>query len=100
LFLRKLALSVNRLDFWNLEEELTPYELANHYTAESISPTGEERADMRAAVQTLLLLQAQMTKQIDREQSGRIVESMTNYLGLNETPCVDGDEAARIFGAM
>jgi hypothetical protein len=98
LFLRKLALSVNRLDFWNLEEELNPYELAVLYQAQSIEPTGEDRADLRAAMSALVNAQGQSAKSLGTEQVRNIIEMLTNYLGLREPETISGDEAARRFG--
>lgn len=103
LFLRKLALSVNRLDWWNLEEEFTPYELALHHTAEQLDPTGCDRDDLRAAVQSILMIQSSREKKLSPDDIEAISKALTHYVPSRE--CKEGtevtpEEAARRFGAL
>lgn len=100
MFLRKLGFAINRLDFWNLEEELTPYELAVHFAAQQIEPIGPDRDDMRAAMAALVAAQVQSGRMPSGDQVEAIGEMMTNYLRLHEQQTISGDEAARRFGAM
>jgi len=93
-------LSVNRLDFWNLEEELTPYELMVHYIAQQIEPIGAERDDIRSALHALIMVQSMAHSSISPEQINNTMDALTNYLGLREEPEVSGEQAARMFGAL
>jgi hypothetical protein len=98
MFLRKLALSVKRLDFWNLEEEFSPYELAQHYVAEQIEPLGPERDDLRAAIQTILLIQSQSVKPLTSDQIDAVLSRFFDYLPVHkqEGRQVTPEEAAQL----
>lgn len=89
-------MTVGRTDWQNLVAEHTPYELAVLQTYENIEPYGERRADLRMAVQTLNLLQAQASKQFTPEQTEKIVAGLVNYLGKDEPQNITPDEAARM----
>lgn len=94
MFLRKLGLSVGRLDFWNLESEMNPYELAIHYEAENLEPTGATRDDLRAAMQTVLMIQSQMTTQLNDEQREKIISALTEYTEAEQRREQTPEEAA------
>ena len=48
----KVARSVGRLDFWNVYAEMTPYEIAITQGLWNLEPWGDDRADLRDAVNT------------------------------------------------
>lgn len=69
-----MARSVGRLDFWNVFGEMTPYEIAVTHALWMLEPWGDDRADLRAAVNTLA---ASATKDTDTKEA---MESLTGYL--------------------
>ena len=82
----KLARSVGRIDFWNLHQELTPYQLAVHRAAADIEPFGEDRADIRTAMNTILQMQAMSAKPISEVAIREIMSLAANYLDVNRPP--------------
>lgn len=98
MFLRKLAFAVNRLDFWNLPKELTATQLAVHRAAMELDPIGEARSDQRAAVQAIVITQANLAKQMTPDQVQEIWKAITGYTPLHNTESpkrVSADEAAK-----
>jgi hypothetical protein len=89
----RLALSVGRLDWFNLEKELTPYEQLTWQAYEVIEPFGERRADLRTALQTLYLMQAQC--KLTSDQREQVIKGLTDYVGGDEERDITPDEAAR-----
>lgn len=57
-FAAKLARSVGRLDWWNVRDEHSPYEWALQKALFAVEPWGEDRADLRAAVNTQQIVAA------------------------------------------
>jgi urease accessory protein UreF len=76
-------LQVKRLDFWNIENELTPNELAVHWACESVEPTGEARADMRAAWMTAQIIAAQSLKPLNQDDVQKLLTSLQQYLPVH-----------------
>jgi hypothetical protein len=96
----RLALSVGRLDFWNIptgkrDDSLTPYEESVWRAYEIVEPFGERRADVRVAWNTLHLLQAQSTKQFSQSQVQKIMEGLTPFLNTDSDNSLSPEEAAR-----
>lgn len=93
----RLARSVGRLDFWNLNKELTPYEIALHRAAEVIEPYGDARNDLRAAMQTLHLVQIHCPNALTSDQRQRIIKSLTAYWKeKDDDGTASPEEAARL----
>lgn len=89
-------MSVGRLDFWNLDKELTPYEQAVWRASEIVEPWGERRADMRTAMQTLSVMQSRRATLFTEEERRGILRSLLNYWRSDDEPeNVTPDEAAR-----
>lgn len=82
MFLRKLAFAVGRLDFWNLTKELTPFQMAIHRAAWAIEPMGEDRADLREAVNTMANSPVKLTK----DQVHNHLKVLTEYLPVHNRP--------------
>lgn len=101
-FLRRLGLSVNRLDWWNIAAELTPFEINVLRIQEELEPTGEERADMRAAVNTAC--QASTMATISEAGMNDLMRSLTTYTAIDrhesETRVASPAQAAAIFGSI
>lgn len=74
-----LARSVNRLDFWNVADELTPAEMVAWQAEYQLEPWGEARADQRAAVNTSFLVLSQCTKQPDDSQINDMMRALQTY---------------------
>lgn len=102
MFLRKLARESGREDWWNLADEMTPFQVAVLQVQEELSPTGEERADMRAAVNTAVLAST-MAKISDRGMDD-IMRSLTTYTEFDRTRAekhvASPAQAAAIFGSI
>lgn len=89
-------MAVGRLDFWNLDKELTPYEQAVWRASELVEPWGDRRADMRLAMQTLSLMQSRRTSLFSDEERRNILKPLLNYWRSEDTPeTVSAEEAAR-----
>jgi hypothetical protein len=73
------------LDFWNIEEELTPNELAVHWACENVEPTGEARADLRAAWMTAQLIAAQSAKPLDQSDVAKLLDGLLHYLKVHRS---------------
>lgn len=97
----RLALSVGRLDFWNLtngrrDDDLTPYEEAVWRVYEIVEPFGEPRADMRMAWQTLHILQGNSPKLFGDERNKLLLKNLTGYAKVenDHTEKLTPDQAA------
>lgn len=90
-------MSVGRLDFWNLTKEMTSFQLAVHQAAMAIEPVGEDRADMRMAMQTLAIVQAQRTKPMTSDEIESVFKGLLSYLPVHQEQkrSVTPDDAAR-----
>lgn len=89
-------MAVGRLDFWNLDKELTPYEQAVWRASEIVEPWGEKRADMRMAMQTLSVMQSRRTTLFSEEERRSILRGLLNYWKTEEEPeHLTPDEAAK-----
>lgn len=80
----RLGLAVGRPDWENLAKEMTPYQIQVWRAYEQIEPFGERRADMRMAVQTMNLLQAQSASAFTEDQTAEIVSKLMNYVGSDD----------------
>ena len=70
-------------DWWRIKGMHTPYEWALQVAAESIDPFGEERADIRAAVNTANLMAAQSSN-VTNDQVQTMIDSLRSYLQVNQ----------------
>lgn len=89
----KVARSVGRLDFDVFYTEMTPYEIAVQQALWSIEPWGDDRDDLRHAVNTMVQGGS------DKEDA---LNSLQNYLPVKQKDSeieVSPDEAARMFRA-
>jgi len=80
-----LARSVGRLDFDNVYYEMNPFEWSVHQALSIAEPWGEDRADLRAAINTVRQLLAN-----SNDPSEDVIEeelrSLSGYLGINRPP--------------
>lgn len=93
-FLAKVAFAAGRVDFWNLENELTPSELVALQVLYSIEPWGEDRADLRAAVNTTV------SAGVAQDAIENAIAGLTGYLEVNRQDQIreiTPDEAARML---
>ena len=82
-------------DWWRIKSLHTPYEWALQIAMQSVEPIGEDRADLRAAVNTANLIVSQSTD-VTNEQATSLIESMRGYLRVNQRePEVAGPAAIR-----
>jgi hypothetical protein len=88
----KVARSVDRLDFWNVYAEMTPYEISVTQALWQIEPWGDDRADLRQAVNTVA------GSGVEEGKAGEAVEELANYLEVNRVQPqeISPDEAARL----
>lgn len=100
LFLARLARSVGRVDFWNLGEELTPYQLAVWRAIEQVEPWGDERADLRAARNTTCLVSAMALESMSEQDLARTQRYLAYYLKVHQedTPTMTPAQARMIMG--
>lgn len=70
-FAFKIALLVHRYDFWNIRDEMSAYEWAMLKAMFLVEPWGEDRADIRAQVNTNYLCAAQGA-QLDDDDLSRL----------------------------
>lgn len=92
----KVARSVGRLDWWNLFAEMTPYEIAHTQALWGLEPWGDDRADLRAAVNTASASGVSEGKFVEA------VQELSSYLPVMQDDSkreVSGDEAVALFGA-
>lgn len=97
MFLRKLAFAVGRLDFWNLPNELTQFQLAVHRAAMDLESTGEDRADMRTALLAIVVAQSNLGKAMTEKQIEDVWNALTKYTpihSMQEAQQMTPDEAA------
>lgn len=91
----KAARSVGRLDWWNLFAGMTPYEIAHTQALWGLEPWGDDRADLRAAINTVA------AAGVPGEKIGEAVAELSSYLPIMQddaTREVTGDEAVALFG--
>ena len=81
----KLARSVGRLDFDRLYYELSPYELSVHLALFEIEPWGDDRADLRAALNTIKQVAA-FTGESDDNVLQEVFEGTARYLAVSKPP--------------
>lgn len=94
-FARKLGLAVGMWDWWRIKGLHTPQEWALQLAAESIDPYGEERDDMRAAINTANII-ASNSVDVSSEQMGEMIDGLRSYLSVNQIkPEVVGAAAIR-----
>lgn len=72
--------SMNRVDWWNLKREHTPFQWQLQQAAYYASPIGERRADLRAAHNTLHLMLAMSTQPISDDDANTVVKCLRQYL--------------------
>lgn len=102
LWLLKLAQSVGRLDFWNIPDELTAYELSVLQAAYEIDPWGNERDDLRAAWNTVLYAMSQAAKKPDESAIQQMLQNLMDFTEVRQKQTesrVDGfDKVQAMFG--
>lgn len=76
----ELARSVGRLDWWNIRGEHTPFQWSLQHAVHAAIPSGEARADLRAAVMTANLMTCQSAAEIDDADFRKMVNSLVGYL--------------------
>lgn len=76
-----------RLDWWRIKDEHTPFEWACQVARSIVEPWGDERDDLRAAWNTLKLMQFG-EKPTDEELAG-ILDNLRFYLKSNVPPPVE-----------
>jgi hypothetical protein len=79
MFLRDLGFAVDRLDWWNIPNELTAFELAVHRAQWELKPIGDDRADMGRAWQAIVIAQSNMPKPMTSDQLEQIWNLLTRY---------------------
>lgn len=82
MFARRLARSVGRLDWWNVYDEHTDYQWACQVAAEQVDPTGDARADLRAAHCTANLMAMQASEPIQPEEFSEMCQALAAYLAV------------------
>lgn len=80
-----MARSVGRLDFDNVYYELSPYEWSVHQALFVVEPWGEDRADLRAAVNTVRHLLENSSEASDEVIQDEI-QNLAGYLKINKPP--------------
>jgi len=80
-----LARSVGRLDFDNVYYEMSPFEWSVHQALAVIEPWGEDRADLRAAVNTVRHLIAN-SNEPSEDAIEEELRSLSGYLRINRPP--------------
>lgn len=100
-FARKLAAVAGRIDWWNVYEEHTAYEWACQIAQFNAEPWGDDRDDLRSAVNAASVASAMSTQTISDEQFNEMVNGLAHYLKVNQQPekTVGPAEAARLSGA-
>lgn len=102
LFLLKLSLSIGRLDFWNLPDEFSPYELSVLKVAYDIDPWGQERDDLRHAWNTVLFAISQAAKMPDESATQQMLDNLMQFTAIRRHQAenrVDGfDKVQAMFG--
>jgi hypothetical protein len=92
--LYRLGLKASRLDFWNLPNEMTQYELAVHRVLDELEPSGAERDDLRAAWVASHQIASQAAEDIDPEEMKKLFQNLLDYTKYLEPPADDGRKAA------
>lgn len=102
LFLLRLSLSIGRLDFWNLPDEFSPYELSVLQSAYQIDPWGNERDDLRHAWNTVLFAISQAAKTPEESAMQQMLNNLLQFTEIRQHQAenhVDGfDKVQAIFG--
>lgn len=91
----KVARSVGRLDFWNVYAGMTSYEIAVTQALWQLEPWGDDRADLRHAVNTVA---AAGTSQSDTDEA---LNNLENYLPVKSADAkreISPTDAAKRFG--
>lgn len=84
-FAFKLARLMNRVgDWWNIKGEHTPYEWAMQQAMFLVEPYGEDRADLRAAHNTIAMCLAQASAMPSEEVIAEVENALRFYLQCNQ----------------
>lgn len=78
----RLSLHVGRLDWENVLNELTPRQLHVLMAYTELEPWGDDRHDLRAAVNTQGVMAAMGAKNVD-------INPLARYLEIHESDAVD-----------
>lgn len=92
-----LSRSMGRLDVENVWAELTPYRLSLWRALYELEPWGEERADTRAALNTLTMATAVSISPLGDESANDAMRELQNYTPLGRKQV---DEHYDDFGAV
>ena len=82
----KVARAHGRLDYVNVYREHTPHEWLVRKLLYQIEPFGEDRADLRAAVNTLRLVQMWASEPLTESQCEQEINNLRFYLKVNQPP--------------
>lgn len=93
----RLALSIGRLDFWNLPDELTAYQLTALQAAYEIDPWGEQRDDMRIAWNTMMNIASQAAKRPDEAAMAQFFHALQQFTKKQQR---DAEEHVDDFSAV
>lgn len=96
----RLAMALGRHDWEQLLEEMTPRQVAVWQVAEQVQPWGERRADVRAAMNTLLLIQevrAGNGHEVPRDTAVEIIKALTTYATEEQDEVASPEEVAAIL---
>lgn len=93
---------MGRLDFWNLPDEFSPYELSVLKVAYDIDPWGQERDDLRHAWNTVLFAISQAAKMPDESATQQMLDNLMQFTAIRRHQAetrVDGfDKVQAMFG--
>ena len=82
-FLIRLARSYQRPDWLEFTNALTRYELSVFEALETVEPYGEDRSDLRQAVNTARIVASLSSGEIDSGDYDKLVEGLRHYLKCN-----------------
>lgn len=93
----RLGLKCGRWDWWNLQDEHTPYQWSLQRAAYAVEPWDGHRDDIRTALAVIAVIQHVGMASVSEQGIDSLFKALVGYLEPQADKVVSPDEAAAMF---